>query len=39
MPWAEDAKGLWVEAYEVLTEDRAGLFGAVTARAEAQTLR
>jgi len=39
MPWAEDAKGLWVEAYEFLTEDRAGLFGAVTARAEAQTLR
>jgi hypothetical protein len=39
MTWGEDAKPLWCEAYEVLTEDRAGMFGAVTARAEAQTLR
>ncbi len=39
MTWAEDAKPLWCEAYEVLTEDRAGMFGAVTARAEAQVLR
>ncbi len=39
MTWAEDAKPLWCEAYELLTEDRAGMFGAVTARAEAQTLR
>lgn len=39
MSWGEDAKPLWCEAYEVLTEDRAGMFGAVTARAEAQTLR
>ncbi len=39
MTWAEDAKPLWCEAYEQLTEDRPGMFGAVTARAEAQTLR
>ena len=26
-------------AYDALTEDRPGMFGAVTARAEAQTLR
>jgi hypothetical protein len=34
-----DARELWVEAYGVLTEDRPGMFGAITARAEAQTLR
>ena len=39
MTWAEDAKPLWREAYDLLTEDRAGMFGAVTARAEAQALR
>ncbi len=39
MEWAADARALWCEAYEVLTEDRAGMFGAVTARAEAQALR
>jgi hypothetical protein len=39
MVWGEDARSLWCEAYEVLTEDRAGMFGAITARAEAQTLR
>jgi len=39
MEWAVDARALWREAYEVLTEDRAGMFGAVTARAEAQALR
>jgi hypothetical protein len=39
MSWAEDAKPLWIEAYDALTEDRPGMFGAVTARAEAQTLR
>lgn len=39
MSWAVDAKPLWVEAYDALTEDRPGMFGAVTARAEAQTLR
>lgn len=39
MTWADDARPLWCEAYEMLTEERAGMFGAVTARAEAQTLR
>jgi hypothetical protein len=39
MGWADDARPLWVEAYDALTEDRPGMFGAVTARAEAQILR
>jgi hypothetical protein len=39
MGWADNARPLWVEAYDALTEDRPGMFGAVTARAEAQTLR
>jgi DNA replicative helicase MCM subunit Mcm2 (Cdc46/Mcm family) len=39
MSWADDATDLWVDAYEALIEDRGGMFGAVTARAEAQTLR
>ena len=33
------ATDLWVHAYPELTMDRPGLFGAATARAEAQTLR
>jgi RepB DNA-primase from phage plasmid len=39
MSWGEDARSLWCEAYDVLTEDRPGMFGAITARAEAQALR
>src|SRR5919202_4173106 len=39
LTWGEDAKPLWIEAYDRLTEDRPGMFGAVTARAEAQALR
>lgn len=39
MTWGRDARSLWCEAYELLTEDRAGMFGSITARAEAQTLR
>jgi hypothetical protein len=39
MGWADDARPLWREVYDALTEDRPGMFGAVTARAEAQTLR
>jgi hypothetical protein len=39
MDWSDDARPLWVEAYDALTEDRPGMCGAVTARAEAQTLR
>jgi hypothetical protein len=37
--WDEEAKPLWEEAYEDLTAERAGMFGAITARAEAQALR
>jgi len=33
------ARELWAEQYPQLTRDRAGLFGAVTGRAEAITLR
>jgi hypothetical protein len=39
MTWANDARDLWANAYEMLTEERAGLFGAIIARAAAQTLR
>jgi hypothetical protein len=39
MTWANDARDLWMQAYEMLSEEREGLFGAVTARAEAQALR
>jgi hypothetical protein len=39
MEWGDDARELWCEAYDVLTEDRPGMFGAITARAEAQALR
>jgi hypothetical protein len=39
MDWADDARSLWCEAYEILTADRPGMFGAITARAEAQALR
>lgn len=39
MRFADSAKPIWVEMYETLTEDRPGMFGEVTARAEAQTLR
>jgi hypothetical protein len=35
----EPARRLWRGEYERLTADRPGLYGAVTARAEAQTLR
>ncbi len=35
----EDAKALWAEIYPELSEGKPGLFGAVTARAEAQVLR
>ena len=39
MTWSDAGGKLWDEMYEMLTEERAGMFGAVTARAEAQTLR
>ena len=35
----EEAGELWNEAYGQLTRDRVGLYGAVTSRAEAHTLR
>jgi hypothetical protein len=37
--WGHDSRGLWTEVYEELSEGKPGLFGAVTSRAEAQTLR
>lgn len=39
MQWAEEARALWHEVYPSLSCDRFRLFGAVTGRAEAQTLR
>jgi len=39
MQWHEDARPLWEEAYEYLSEEHPGMFGAIIARAEAQTLR
>jgi hypothetical protein len=35
----EEASALWDEAYKRLTADQPGLLGAITARAEAHTLR
>lgn len=35
----EEARALWADVYPDLSEGRPGLFGAVTARAEAQVLR
>jgi hypothetical protein len=37
--WGESAKGIWGEVYGPLSEGKPGLFGAVTGRAEAQTMR
>ena len=34
-----EAKALFEQAYPILTEDRPGLYGAATSRAEAQTMR
>jgi hypothetical protein len=39
MSMDETAQKLWPEAYERLSADQPGLLGAITARAEAQTLR
>jgi hypothetical protein len=35
----DEAEALWQQMYEELTQDRPGLLGAVTNRAEAQVLR
>ena len=37
--WAKSAIPIWRDAYEDLSEGKPGLTGAVTSRAEAQTLR
>jgi len=37
--WGESAREPWAEVYGPLSEGKPGLFGAVTGRAEAQTLR
>jgi hypothetical protein len=37
--WTDGARALWVENYERLSDGASGMFGAVTSRAEAQTLR
>jgi Protein of unknown function (DUF3987) len=36
---ADDAKAVWARIYSDLSSDKPGMFGAVTARAEAQTVR
>lgn len=35
----ENARAIWAEVYKDLSEGKPGLFGAITGRAEAQTLR
>jgi hypothetical protein len=37
--FSDRARQLWASEYERLTENRPGLFGAITARADPQTLR
>jgi hypothetical protein len=37
--WGESAKPTWVEVYDELSVGKPGLFGAVTARGEAQVVR
>jgi hypothetical protein len=37
--WGASARDQWAEVYGPLSEGKPGLFGAVTGRAEAQTLR
>jgi hypothetical protein len=39
MEWSSSGRKLWASEYEALTADRPGLWGAITARAEAHTLR
>src|SRR6516162_3156112 len=39
IPFDAAAEELWPERYEQLTADRLGMYGAITARAEAQTVR
>jgi hypothetical protein len=37
--WTDGAKAIWLEVYHELSEGKPGMVGAVTSRAEAQTLR
>lgn len=37
--WSEDAREVWRAVYGPLSESKPGMFGAVTGRAEAQTIR
>lgn len=37
--WDEEAAGMWEEVYSTISGERPGLFGAITGRAEAQTMR
>jgi hypothetical protein len=37
--WTDATARMWEETYPKLSEDRPGMFGALTARAEAQTVR
>jgi hypothetical protein len=39
MNWAPSGRKLWESEYKRLTEDRPGLWGAITSRAEAHVLR
>jgi hypothetical protein len=39
LAWAPEAARLWQEVYPQLSEGKPGLFGQVTARGEAQTIR
>ena len=37
--FSDSARDIWIDRYDSLTEDRSGIYGAVTARAEAQVIR
>lgn len=39
LSWAEETRPLWAEVYPELSEGKSGLFGALTARAEAYVTR
>jgi hypothetical protein len=39
MEWTATGRKLWEEAYDALTGDRPGLYGAITSRSEAHVLR
>ncbi len=39
LDWSDDARSQWCKCYEMLSDARPGMFGAITARAEAQVVR